>query len=167
LREILFAVTTPPPPGWYLDPVGSLRWWDGLQWGPSAPVQSEEQAGKTLGLVAHLGVLASGFPLPLVIRLTEARKNAFVRHHATEALNFQITFMIVWFALFGALFAVGATSSGDTAPTGVLVMFALLFALFAANLVLSILGCVRASQERWWRYPVSIRFVSGSRPRQR
>ena len=25
----------PPPPGWYLDPVGrqDLRWWDGAQWG--------------------------------------------------------------------------------------------------------------------------------------
>lgn len=27
-------------PGWYTDPTGLLRWWDGRQWGPYAPQAS-------------------------------------------------------------------------------------------------------------------------------
>lgn len=27
-----------PPAGWLHDSTGTLRWWDGRQWGPSAPV---------------------------------------------------------------------------------------------------------------------------------
>ncbi len=26
-----------PPPGWYQDPEGTTRWWDGQQWGEAAP----------------------------------------------------------------------------------------------------------------------------------
>jgi hypothetical protein len=25
-----------PPPGWYPDPTGVTRWWDGRNWGPAA-----------------------------------------------------------------------------------------------------------------------------------
>jgi uncharacterized Tic20 family protein len=161
---------TAPPPGWYPDPTGTQRWWDGWQWGPAAPPRSETAEGKSLALVAHLGVLAGGFLLPLVLRLTEGRKNAFVRHHATEALNFQITFMLVWFTGFGLL--IGTTFGEPTghttqAPPAVYAIFLAMALLFVANVVFSILGCVRASQERWWRYPLSIRFVRGAAPRER
>lgn len=156
-----------PPPGWYPDPTGSLRWWDGWQWGPAAPPRSEVDDGKTLAVVTHLGVLAAGFILPLVVRLTEGRKNAYVRHHATEALNFQITFMIAWFVGFAAYAGLLITSvhSDSSPPVWVLVIFLVMMSLMLANFALSILGCVRAGQGRWWRYPFAIRFVRGARPK--
>ncbi|MFN7148705.1 MAG: DUF2510 domain-containing protein [Microthrixaceae bacterium] len=30
-------MTNSPPPGWYQDPDGVTRWWDGTQWGQAAP----------------------------------------------------------------------------------------------------------------------------------
>ena len=128
----------------------------------------ETASGKTLALISHLGVLTGGFVLPLVIRLTEGRRNSFVRHHATEALNFQITFMLFWAAGFGVLIGTSLgepTGPTTSAPPAVYAIFLPLMALFVLNIVFSILGCVRASQEQWWRYPVSIRFVKGAAPR--
>jgi uncharacterized Tic20 family protein len=156
-----------PPAGWYSDPDGAQRWWDGMQWGPAAPVRSEVDDGKTLGIITHLGVLAAGFVLPLVIRLTEGKKNAYVRHHAAEALNFQITFMIAWIAGFVA-YAIGlfgSAQSSSSPPAWVLIIFVTMMVLMLANFVFSILGAVRAGQGRWWRYPINIRFVRGARPK--
>ena len=58
------------PPGWY--PEGAhLRWWDGANWGPYAPAtptgppQSEEERGRTMAVVSHLGFIAGGFILPV------------------------------------------------------------------------------------------------------
>ncbi len=138
-----------------------------LAGGPAAPARSEVDDGKTLALITHLGVLAAGFLLPLVVRLTEGKKNAYVRHHATEALNFQITFMIAWLGGFGLLIgtSLGEPTKGNEAPASVFAIFIPLMTIFVLNFVFSILGCVRAGQGRWWRYPVSIRFVRGARPK--
>lgn len=158
-----------PPPGWYMDPTGTQRWWDGWQWGPAAPVRSETGDGKTLALIAHLGFLGVGPILPLVLRLTEGKRNAFVRHHSTEALNFQLTYLLVFFLGFGTFvgtsIAHAPAQRGTAPPVIFLVVFAVMMLVGIANFVFSILGCVRASQERWWRYPMSIRFVRGARPR--
>ncbi len=40
LRKNRAAVPSPPPPGWYPDPMApqtSTRWWDGTVWGPPSP----------------------------------------------------------------------------------------------------------------------------------
>lgn len=153
------------PPGWYADPGGTLRWWDGAGWGPPAPGPSDTETGRTLAILAHLGFFLGAFVLPLVIRLVDGGRNPYVKHHATEALNFQITFLICWvlgvagIALAPVLTGHGRSHSGFA----LLVAFPLvMFALVTVNIALSIVGAVRASQQRWWRYPVCLRLVKGT-----
>ena len=91
------------PPGWYPDPEGRVRWWDGEQWGP-LPQGGEGGGGgttsdsRTTAMLAHLLGIFTGFLGPLVIYLLNGEKDPFVRHHAAEALNFQLTMLIAWFA---------------------------------------------------------------------
>lgn len=154
-----------PPPGWYSDHTGYRRWWDGAQWGPYAPPpQSPEESGQALSVLCHLGTVAGGVILPLVVYLTEGRKNPFVRHHAREALNFQLTFLMVWLAGMALLFASFALSfalvaASDSSLPGFFFPFPVLFLVWFGAIGVSVMGAVRASQRQWWRYPVAIRFV--------
>jgi uncharacterized Tic20 family protein len=154
-----------PPPGWYVDSGGTQRWWDGSAWGPAAPSQTTEEQGRLLSLLCHLSVMIAAILFPLIIRQTEGKKNAFVRHHATEALNFHLTFLCAWFSGFAVMAATTIGAPADSFPVLSFVVFALMFVMFFCAVGLGVLASVRASQERWWRYPVSIRFVPGSQHR--
>lgn len=162
-----------PPPGWYPDG-GPLRWWDGQAWGPWAPAQpglpgppeTEEQRGRSMAIVSHLGFLAGGFILPLILYLVEKDKpnrNRFVCHHACEALNWSITFMAVWLGgivvMWGGMIASIGLSNGNAVPWPFFVFFPLMFVFMGLNWVFGIMGMVRANQGRWWRYPVCLRLV--------
>ena len=166
-------MSSPPtvPPGWY--PEGPhLRWWDGVQWGPYAPPAApydprpEEERGRTTAVVSHLGFVAGGFILPLVLYLIERGKpdrNRYVCHHACEALNFAITFMVVWFGGFVLMFVAvplsAVASDGNAAPWAFVAFFPVMIGAMLSTYVFGILAMVRANQGVWWRYPVSIRFV--------
>lgn len=156
------------PPGWYRDHTGYHRWWGGNQWGPYAPPPPPPRDNsRTLATICHLGSLAGGFILPLAIYLSEGdKKGSFVRHHAREALNFQITMMIAslgfvvlffGFLFFGFFFLSGASDSSF----GFFFPFPLFSLLWFVPVGFSVMGAVRASQDQWWRYPVAIRFVKG------
>ena len=168
-----------PPPGWYPDPYGQPRWWDGTAWGaaaptgPSGPPGSSPSNTRTLAVLSHLGFLFGGFLLPLVIYLTADRGDRFLRHHASEALNFQLTFMVAWLGGFAVMFGVVfggiglASGSGDSAggavvAIGFVLMWVLLLGAVAVSWGFGILGAMRANQGRWWRYPVCIRLVPGA-----
>jgi uncharacterized protein len=157
------------PPGWYGTEQG-WRWWDGTAWGPLAPpappgtVVSEADAGRTAAIFSHLGILFGGFILPLVIYLTEGKRNGFVRGHSREALNFQIFYMILGFVGF-AIFWIGiagiaASNSRGSGPPAIFgFMFLYVGGLWVLGLVQSIIGAVRAGQGEPFRYPVTIRFI--------
>jgi uncharacterized Tic20 family protein len=176
-------VTDPPPPpplapglppaGWYSDGI-ALRWWDGNTWGPYAPPAPSSNpfgGGTTLSVLAHASFFFASIILPLILRLTEGKKDDYLRHHSTEALNFQLTFLIAWLSTFVLIvitaIATAATSSSDDSNGSAwfLLPFAFLPIVFIAGAVFSVLGAVRASQGQWWRYPVSIRFVRGAKER--
>lgn len=146
-----------PPPGWYFDGVGQ-RWWDGAAWGPAAPSRAvlDEERGRALAVFANLGFVGMWFVLPLVIRVA-GRDNPFVKHHASEALNFQILFGIIWNAalLPGVL-------SGSPFSRGAFIGLAIALSALLANLVLSVVGAVRASRGEGFRYPVNLRLVRGA-----
>ena len=158
------------PPGWYTTDAG-YRWWDGTTWGALAPPQPVDEiaTGKTTSVLCHLGFLFGGFILPLIVYLIEGKNNAYVRHHSREALNFQITFTLVWMVMFIPmwLFMFIDLASRQTprtgAPIGGFVFIGVALLAFAAMIGFSAMGAVRASQGVEWRYPVNVRFVRDRR----
>lgn len=103
---------------------------------------------RTPAVLAHALALVAGFIAPLIVYLVYKDKDAFVRHHAAEALNFQITVII------GVV--------GSIILTFVLIGILLLPVVVIGALVLTIVGAVKAAAGEWWRYPISIRLVPGA-----
>jgi len=96
---------------------------------------------------AHLGTFLVGFIAPLVIWLIKRDEDAFVEYHARESLNFQFSLMIYMLVSFLAiLILIG------------IVMIAVV-GIFA--FVVIIIAGVRAAGGEFYRYPLSIRFISG------
>ncbi len=153
-------------PGWYPDPggSGSHRYWDGRRWTdalssaipPAGPHDARDDA-RTFALAAHLSALLSlfvGVPFagPLVILLVK-KDDPFVRGHAAEALNFNLSVMLYAAVLLiaGLLLLI--------VVVGLLVWLALIPLLFAW-LVLTCIAASKAGQGETYRYPLTIRFVS-------
>jgi uncharacterized protein len=158
------AAPPPPssvPPGWYPDGQGGTRWWDGAQWGPpsaapgsvpavpaAAPATSGVQDEKTLAVLAQVLAIFTGFLGPLVIYLVARTDQPFAKHHAAEALNFQITVTIAVFV--SAILII------------VLVGLLLLPVVVIGALVLEIMASLAASRGEWYRFPVNLRLVPGA-----
>ncbi|WP_338866703.1 DUF4870 domain-containing protein [Myxococcus stipitatus] len=108
------------------------------------------QDDKTMGLVAHIGTILGnfvglGFAVPLVLMLTKGKESSFVRAHAVESLNFQITCFIA------AIIAVA------TSCLGIGVLLGLAVGVLA--LVFPILGGLKANEGQTYKYPFAIRLV--------
>jgi uncharacterized Tic20 family protein len=101
---------------------------------------------KTWATLVHVGSLFFSFLAPLVGFLVLKDRGPFVRAHTAAALNFQLSLLI--YALAGAVLSL------------VIVGLVILFAVTVLNVVFSIIAAVKASRGEWYRYPLSIRFVS-------
>jgi uncharacterized Tic20 family protein len=102
-------------------------------------------------MAAHLsGFVAAFFALSflgsLVVLLTEGRRSVFVRRHAVEALNFNLS-MMIWLLISTVLIVV-------------LIGIVLLPALGLLYLIATILGAMAASRGEEFRYPLTVRLVS-------
>lgn len=140
-----------PPAGWYNDPSGQMRWWDGQQWGVFAPAQSSGGGADEKGMatLAHALAIFTGFLGPLVIYLMARDDQPFVKHHAAESLNFQITVLLAVIVSFVLIF--------------VLIGIVLLPLVGLGALILEIMAAVNANRGDWYRYPINLRLVSGAR----
>ncbi|MEX2487837.1 MAG: DUF4870 domain-containing protein [Nitriliruptoraceae bacterium] len=114
---------------------------------------------------AHLSGLALGlmtasvlaFIGPLAVWLMH-RDDAYVDHHAKEALNFQLTVLAALVA--GAILAIPAAIIGVlTLGVGLILLVIVLLAAIVLWFVLPIVAAVKASEGQGYRYPVTIRFV--------
>jgi len=78
--------------------------------------------------------------------VTKGNESAFVRRHAVESLNFQITMIIVW--------VVGVVL------TFVLIGFLILLAQVVFWLIVVIMASVAANNGQEYRYPLTLRMVT-------
>jgi uncharacterized Tic20 family protein len=123
----------PPPPG-------------GGPVGPPLPPDQE----RLWAMLAHLlsfvaAYLFLGFVAPLIVMLVFGPRSAFVRAHAVESLNFNLTWL-----LYGIIAVILAF---------VLIGFLILAILGVAYVVLVIIASVQANNGQMYRYPATIRFV--------
>ncbi len=101
---------------------------------------------KTLAILVHIAGIFFSFVAPLIVYLIKKDDNdPFTLDNAKEALNFQITVMIAYFASFMLIF--------------VLIGIFLVWLVALANLVLCILGAVAASNGTVYRYPLTLRLI--------
>jgi uncharacterized protein len=114
----------------------------GQEEAPIGPPTSDE---KTMGILSHILCLAAGFIAPLVIYLIKKDESPFVREHAKESLNFQITLFILYIISFFLIFIF----------IGILMMVV----LGIGALVLIIVATVKASEGKLYRYPFNIRLI--------
>jgi uncharacterized protein len=124
------------PPGWNAPPPGP----------PGMPTEQE----RNWAVAAHVGsflaaYLALGFLCPLVVLLAKGEQSPFIRSHAVESLNFQITAAILTVVFVILVFVV--------------IGIFLLVALGIAYVVLVIMASVAAGRGQPYRYPFSLRFV--------
>lgn len=106
---------------------------------PVVPPGSDE---KTMALLSH--ILTFFFPIlaPLIIYLVKKDESSFVAAHALESLNFQITLVIVIFALCITLI-------------GIL----LVWIVGIIGFLLIVIATIRASEGKLYKYPFSIRLI--------
>lgn len=111
---------------------------------------------RTWGLLAHIGSLLAAFVAmaflgPLLVLLIQGNKSAFVRRHAVESLNFQITLLIA--------LAAGIVLSVATLGLGLIVVVPLGLVVAVVALVWIIMAGIKANNGEDYRYPVNIRLV--------
>jgi uncharacterized Tic20 family protein len=96
-------------------------------------------------MLAHLGGIVLGFIAPLIVLLVEGPKSPYTRHHAVEALNFQITIVIAYIV--------------SSILLAVFIGFVLLPLVWIYNLIFCILAGVAANRGDTYRYPATLRLV--------
>jgi uncharacterized Tic20 family protein len=142
---------------WNQPPGGQPPWDQGGQ-PPAGPLSSDD---RTWALAAHIGTLvaawfAFGFLAPLVVMLVQGQKSPFVRRHAVESLNFQISLLI--YAVVGTV--VGFVLAVVTLGIGLVVIVPVAVLAALAALAAIIVATVKASNGEDFRYPLTIRLVS-------
>ena len=113
------------------------------------------------GSAAHWGSfvsswLALAFLAPLLVLLLKGPQSPFVRRHAVESLNFQISMLI--YLVVGTLIAVPLAFF--TLGLALLIIIPAALAMCALWVINVIQGSIKASQGLDYRYPLTLRFVS-------
>ncbi|GAA4075134.1 DUF4870 domain-containing protein [Actinomadura miaoliensis] len=153
-----------PPPGYGSGPGAGNPYGGGPQppWGygppgvppnPQGPVRSDDT---TWALMCYVLTIAVGFLGPLVLYFVKKNESPFVRHHAAQSLNMQITYLL---HVIIALVVGGVLALVFQHPAPLVIVFVpvLLFHM-VAQWVLLILGAVRANQGVANRFPTWLCF---------
>ena len=130
----------PPPPPW-------------SGYAPTTPTTPTE---RTWAMGAHLGALVSawfalGLIAPLAVLLFMGGESPFVRRHATESLNFQISLLI--YSTVAVVLAI------VTLGIGLLVIVPVAIVVGLLALVAIIMAGLAANRGDDFRYPLCLRII--------
>lgn len=116
------------------------------------PTTEVSKDDKNLAVLCHL-LTFCGYVIPfgnivgpLIIFLIKKDQSPFIREHAVEALNFQISLTL--YAIISAVLVI------------IVVGFLLLAAVAIVGVVFTIIAAISASEGKTYRYPLTIRLVS-------
>ncbi|QKE85207.1 DUF4870 domain-containing protein [Arthrobacter sp. NEB 688] len=145
----------PPQPAYAQQQYAQGQPAHGQQYGGSAPLSPQEE--KTWSMLSHVIGLAAmvlsagflGFVGSLVIYLVYKDRGPFVRAHASNSLNVQITAAIA--AVVGWLLILTLI--------GAIIGIPLLIAAFLYAVIVHIMGAIKANNGEWWDPPFTPRFV--------
>src|SRR3982074_361300 len=108
---------------------------------------------RTWNVLCHATALAGFFVPwaghilgPLIVWLAKRADSAEIDAHGKESLNFQISMLI--YNVIAAVFCL------------VLIGFVFLAVLWVLNTVFVIVASIQASDGKFYRYPITIRFIS-------
>ncbi|HEU5023973.1 MAG TPA: DUF4870 domain-containing protein [Spirillospora sp.] len=136
-----------PPPGGPYDP----RWGYGPPGVPQGPQYPPSRGDDTTwAIFAYVGMLVISFLAPLIIYLVKMRESPFIRFHAAQALNLQITLLIHFLAV-GAV-CVPATIATESPWFLIPLALPYLETIFG-QWVFLILGAVKAGKGEIYRFP--------------
>lgn len=109
---------------------------------PTTPVTEND---RLMGILSHILAIVGGFLAPLIIWLVKKDESPYVKDHAQESLNFQLTMMLAWIVSFILMF--------------VLIGILLIVIVGILNVVLIIVATIKAADGQLYKYPFSIRFI--------
>ena len=108
------------------------------------PLVTPTSEEKTMAILSHILCIVAGFLAPLIIYLVK-KDSPYITAHAKESLNFQLTLVIAYIISFILVF--------------ILIGLFLIWILAILNLVLVIIATIKASENKLYKYPFSIRFI--------
>ena len=108
------------------------------------PINTPNSDERTLAILSHILAILPGVGIlgPLVIYLVKKNDSPFVAANAKESLNFQLTIILLYIILLITLI-------------GVL----LFWVVGILNIILVIVATIKASENRIYRYPISMRLI--------
>jgi len=111
---------------------------------PADPVPTQDE--KNLALIMHVLSLV-GFSLlgPLIVWLVKKHESAFIDRQGRELLNFQLSFLIYTIACVPLCF--------------LLIGIPMLVAVGVAAFTLTVIGLVKATEGKIYRFPLAIRML--------
>ena len=131
----------------------------------SADAPLPEAEDKLWATIAHIGGVLGILP-SLIIFLALRRRGPRTAIEAKEALNWQITFLVIWLvieilaALIGGIVVAASSSLGGRPVWAAPIVFELLpAAVWVVNIVFSILGGIAVNSGGSYRYPFAVRLV--------
>ncbi len=101
---------------------------------------------KNIAVITHLaGAMFSVIP-GLVVWLLKKDESAYLSEQAKEALNFQISVLLIYAICWVLAF--------------ILIGFFLMFLLWIADIIFCIIAAVATSKGETYRYPLTLRLIS-------